>query len=153
MSAGKHTKKQKGGGTREVACEFWKCKNSSGKCKNKGDLFKVVAKASGKLFAHLKTLQLQRVDAHKAPVKRYRLGAGRRRPGPPPCPLKPEDMDDVSEADDDDGGSDDDDAEEEEAEGGADGTAAGAGPSAGVGSSAGAGPRQLSEEERARVQA
>ena len=54
VSAGKHTVKVKGGGTREVDCEFWRCKNTSGKCKHRIP-FKIVLKASGKIFGHLKT--------------------------------------------------------------------------------------------------
>ena len=53
ISTGEHTvKKAKGTGTVTRPCEFWLCKNTSGKCKHRQP-FKVVYKASGKLFGHL----------------------------------------------------------------------------------------------------
>jgi len=56
VESGTHEKKTRvrGGEARivHVPCEYWRCKNTSGKC-NHRDPFKVVEKGSGKLFEHL----------------------------------------------------------------------------------------------------
>ena len=54
VQSGTHTVNQRGGATITKPCEFWKCKNLSGKCKNKNPI-KLVAKATGKLFSHLES--------------------------------------------------------------------------------------------------
>ena len=57
MSAGQHERtSRKGDGTLvkvSVPCEYWRCKNTSGKC-NHREPMKVVEKGTGKLFGHLK---------------------------------------------------------------------------------------------------
>ena len=51
---GTHRVKPKNGSAAyDVECEWWKCKNTSGRCKVRTP-FKVVKKATGKLFGHLK---------------------------------------------------------------------------------------------------
>ena len=54
VSEGTHeVTSQKTGTKTKAKAEFWKCKNSGGQCKYRQPI-KVVNKASGKLFAHLK---------------------------------------------------------------------------------------------------
>ena len=53
LSTGRHTVSKRNGTSKEHDCEFWKCLNTGGSCKTRTP-FKVVNKASGKLFAHLK---------------------------------------------------------------------------------------------------
>lgn len=54
VSASTHLKQPKDGGQKvSVPSEFWRCKNTSGKCKHRLPI-KIVAKATGKLFGHLK---------------------------------------------------------------------------------------------------
>ena len=53
VSAGKHVVKGRDGVQREVACEFWRCRNTGRKCKHR-EAFKVVSKGTGKMLLHLK---------------------------------------------------------------------------------------------------
>ena len=53
VSSGTHQVKQRDGAAKEVKCEYWRCKNTSGKCKTR-EPFKVVSKATTKMLAHLK---------------------------------------------------------------------------------------------------
>ena len=53
VSTGIHIVTRRDGTSGQTPCEFWNCGNSSGFCKTRTP-FKVVNRASGKLFAHLK---------------------------------------------------------------------------------------------------
>ena len=61
-TTGVHMQKKRGGGPdKAVSDEYWRCRNTSGTCKLAKDFkFHVVAKATGKLFTHLKMCKPQR---------------------------------------------------------------------------------------------
>ena len=91
VSSGKHTrKKTKDSEAKEVSCEFWKCKNTSGNCKAT-DPFKVVQKATGKMFGHLKKCNPSawtkvKLQSAGSDIERGENGEVRAPPPPPPPP-------------------------------------------------------------------
>lgn len=53
VTSGVHTVNRKDGSKHAAQCEFWRCRNTSGNCKNQTP-YKVVKRSTGKMFAHLK---------------------------------------------------------------------------------------------------
>ena len=54
VDVGTHIQTMRSGGTKEVKCEFLKCKNTSGSCKSQTHIFKVINSGTHKIREHLK---------------------------------------------------------------------------------------------------